>query len=135
MDNIFGVPMGHLAAALAALLGLLLVPVLATILFNRVLFRIGVRNLPRRRAQTLLIVLGLMLSTLIMSSALGFGDSLNYSIKKGVYNRFGPIDETVAIERVVGADAEAPFPESTYRQVAARLAGDAAIDAYVPSLT
>src|SRR3712207_6064450 len=135
MDNIFGVPMGHLATALAALLGLLMLPVLATILFKPVLFRIGIRNLPRRRAQTLLIVLGLMLATLIMSSALGFGDSLNYSIKRGVYDRLGPIDETVAIERAVGASAPAPFPEGTYRQVAARLAGDAAIDAHVPSLS
>lgn len=97
MDNIFGVPMTNLAAVLTALLGLLMLPVLATILFKPVLFRIGIRNLPRRRAQTLLIVLGLMLSTLIMSSALGFGDSLNYSIKQGVYDRLGPIDETVAI--------------------------------------
>src|SRR6476661_2111524 len=131
METIFGLPMGNLAVALAALLGLLFVPVIATILFKRVMFRIGIRNLPRRRAQTLLIVLGLMLSTLIMSSALGFGDSLNYSIKKGVYDRFGPIDETVAIESAVGANARTAFPEGTYRQVAARLAGDAAIDAHV----
>ncbi len=135
MDNIFGVPMGSLAAALAALLGLLLVPVFATAVFQRVMFRIGIRNIPRRRAQTVLIVLGLMLATLIMSSALGFGDSLNYSIKKGVYDRLGPIDETVAIESVVGAGARAPFPEGTYREVAARLAGDAAIDGHLPSLS
>ena len=77
MEKIFGVPMGSLAVALAALLGLLLIPVIATFVFKRVMFRIGIRNLPRRRAQTVLIVLGLMLSTLIMSSALGFGDSLN----------------------------------------------------------
>src|SRR4029079_17546958 len=102
METIFGLPMRNLAVAVAALLGLLFVPVLATIVFKRVMFRIGIRNIPRRRAQTILIVLGLMLSTLIMSSALGFGDSLNYSIKKGVYDQLGPIDETVAIEGVVG---------------------------------
>src|SRR5688572_33114616 len=103
MEKIFGLPMGHLAAALAALLGLLFVPVIATIVFKRVMFRIGIRNIPRRRAQTILIVLGLMLSTLIMSSALGFGDSLNYSIKKGVYDRLGPVDETLAVKSAAGA--------------------------------
>src|SRR4028118_835329 len=121
MDNIFGVPMGHLAATLAIVLGLLLVPVLATIVFKRVMFRIGIRNLPRRRAQTLLIVLGLMLSTLIMSSALGFGDSLNYSIKKGVYDQLGPVDETLAIKGALGGVAQVPFSEATYAQIAARL--------------
>src|SRR5919199_1521854 len=121
METIFGLPMGSLAVALATLLGLLFVPVIATILFKRVLFRIGIRNLPRRRAQTLLIVLGLMLSTLIMSSALGFGDSLNYSIEKGVYDRLGPVDETLAIESVVGAGARAPLPEGTYRELPAPL--------------
>lgn len=135
MDNIFGLPMGHLAVALVALLGLLFVPVLATILFKRVMFRIGIRNLPRRRAQTALIVFGLMLSTLIMSSALGVGDSLNYSIKKGVYDGLGPIDETVAIVDAAGAGARIPFPEGAYGQVAARLAGDGTIDGHLPSLT
>src|SRR5689334_14529296 len=140
METIFGLPMGSLAVALATLLGLLFIPVLATILFKRVMFRIGIRNLPRRRAQTLLIVLGLMLSTLIMSSALGFGDSLNYSIKQGVYDRLGPVDETVVVKSAAGAGAagviaQTPFPEGTYREVAARLAGDAAIDGHLPSLT
>src|SRR4051794_15666245 len=135
MENIFGIPMGSLSLALAALLGILMAPVVFTILFKRVMFRIGIRNLPRRRAQTLLIVLGLMLSTLIMSSALGFGDSLNYSIKKGVYDRLGPVDEMVAIAGPTGASAQTPFPEATYGQVVARLAGDAAIDGHLPNLS
>src|SRR5215210_6563350 len=111
MENIFGIPMGSLAIVLALLLAILMVPVILTVLFKRVMFRIGIRNIPRRRAQTSLIVLGLMLSTLIMSSAFGFGDSLNYSIKKGVYDRLGPIDETVAIKGA-GAFALTPFSEA-----------------------
>jgi putative ABC transport system permease protein len=133
MENLFGIPMGSLAIALAALLGLLLAPVILTMLFKRVMFRIGIRNIPRRRAQTLLIVLGLMLSTLSMSSAFGFGDSLNYSVKKGVYDQLGPIDETMAIKGQ-GAFAQTPFSEATYAQVATRLAGNAALDGAIPSL-
>ena len=145
MDKLFGIPMGSLAIALALILALLLVPVIVTVLFKRVMFRIGIRNIPRRRAQTLLIVLGLMLSTLIMSSAFGFGDSLNYSVKKGVYDQLGPIDETVAIKRAEGAVsdgaaaagviARTPFSEGTYVKVASRLAADPTIDGYVPTLT
>src|SRR5919205_2028873 len=114
MENIFGISMGTLALVLALILGLLMLPVIATVLFQRVMFSIGIRNIPRRRAQTLLIVLGLMLSTLIMSSAFGFGDSFYYSIKKGAYDELGPIDETVAIKGVEGGLAQAPFSEATY---------------------
>src|SRR3954454_5729036 len=135
METIFGLPMGSLAVALAALLGLLFVPVIATNVFKRVMFRIGIRNIPRRRAQTILIVLGLMLSTLIMSSALGFGDSLNYSIKKGVYDQLGPIDETLAVKVAAGAGANTPFSQAIYGQIAARLAGKPAIDGLIPSIT
>jgi putative ABC transport system permease protein len=126
--------MANLAVVLAILLGVLLAPVIVTVLFQRVMFRIGIRNIPRRRAQTILIVLGLMLSTLIMSSALGFGDSLNYSVSKGIYDRLGPIDETLAIEGAAGAVAEIPFSEAIYNQVAAGLAGNPAIDGHIPSL-
>src|SRR3954466_15034832 len=120
MENIFGIPMGDLAIVLAAFLALLLTPVIFTVLFKRVMFRIGIRNVPRRRAQTLLIVLGLMLSTLNISSAFGFGDSLNYSIKKGVFVQFGPIDQSLAMKGA-GPFALTPFSEATYDQVASRL--------------
>lgn len=138
MENIFGIPMGSVALALTILLGILMTPVIFTVLFKRVMFRIGIRNIPRRRAQTLLIVFGLMLSTLNISSAIGFGDSLNYSIKKGVYDQFGPTDETLAIKGAGGvgaALAPTPFSEVTFAQIASRLAGNPSIDGYIPSLT
>ncbi|MEO8285143.1 MAG: FtsX-like permease family protein [Chloroflexota bacterium] len=137
MENILGMPMGNLAIVLAAFLAILLTPVIFTVLFKRVMFRIGIRNIPRRRAQTLLIVLGLMLSTLNISSAFGFGDSLNYSIKKGVYNQLGPVDETVTIKGAgaAAALAQTPFSQATYNQVASRIAGNSSIDGYAPSLT
>src|SRR5690348_1543512 len=135
MENIFGLPMSSLTVALVIILALLLLPVIATLLFQRVMFRIGIRNIPRRPAQTGLIVLGLMLSTLIMSSAFGFGDSFNYSIKKGVYDQLGPVDETLAIKSAAGAVAQTPFTAATYDQIAARLAGNPAVDGLIPSVT
>src|SRR5690606_36298262 len=50
---------------------------------------------PRRKAQTILIVIGLMLSTLIISAALGTGDTLNRSVSTQVYDLLGPVDEIV----------------------------------------
>ena len=61
------------------------------------MFLIGVRNIPRRRAQTVLIVIGLMLSTLIISAAFSIGDTVNYSITNQVYNTLHSIDEIVQV--------------------------------------
>ncbi|MDO9446195.1 MAG: ABC transporter permease, partial [Dehalococcoidia bacterium] len=46
----------------------------------------------RRRAQTVLIVLGLMLSTLIISAAFATGDTVGYSITNSIYNDLSDAD-------------------------------------------
>ncbi|MDQ4100067.1 MAG: ABC transporter permease, partial [Chloroflexota bacterium] len=53
------------------------------------------RNIPRRKAQTTLIVIGLMLSTLIITASLGVGDALYHSFTSDVYETLGPVDELV----------------------------------------
>src|SRR4030088_1966365 len=65
-----------MAGAVAVLLfGLLLFAVV-----NRVLLKMALRNIPRRRAQTVLILFGLMLATLIITASLAVGDTLTYSL-------------------------------------------------------
>ena len=59
------------------------------------IFKLGLRNVPRRRAQTILIVTGLMLSTLITSAALGTGDTIDHSITAATYDVLGHVDEIV----------------------------------------
>lgn len=63
------------------------------ILRNRIMFLVGVRNIPRRRAQTTLIIIGLMLSTLIISTAFGIGDTVDYSIANSAYEQLHSVDE------------------------------------------
>jgi len=69
-----------------------------------VIFKLGVRNIPRRKAQTILIVVGLMLSTLIIAAAFGTGDTLNHSVSATVYRQLGPVDEIVVASS--GGDGE-----------------------------
>ena len=59
------------------------------------MFLVGVRNIPRRRAQTILIIIGLMLSTLIISTAFSIGDTVDYSITNQVYDSLHSVDEIV----------------------------------------
>ena len=63
---------------------------------NPVLVKIGLRNIPRRPAQSVLIVIGLTLSTIIIVSSLSTGDTLTYSVRAQAVQSYGPIDQIVA---------------------------------------
>ena len=63
---------------------------------NPVLMKIGLRNLVRRPTQAILIVLGLTLSTIIIISAFGTGDTLSYSVRRQAVAAYGQVDEIIA---------------------------------------
>lgn len=100
MTNMFGVPMNSIMYALVFLLVISVSTLVFIYLRNRVLFRLGIRNIPRRRAQTTLIVLGLMLSTLIISAAFTTGDTVQRSITGEVYGLLGSVDEVILVRGV-----------------------------------
>ena len=60
MTDFLGVPMAVVMWILVALLALALVSVVWVAVRQRILFEIGLRNIPRRRARSILIVLGLV---------------------------------------------------------------------------
>jgi putative ABC transport system permease protein len=95
MNDLFGLSMTYIMAGLLAVLAVAASTVGWVLLRNRVLFFIGVRNIPRRRAQTILIIIGLMLSTLIISTAFSIGDTVDYSITNQAFDRLHSIDEVV----------------------------------------
>ena len=93
MEEIFGVDTDQIMIGVVIGFLLIVVGIGALALLNRIVLKIGLRNIPRRPAQTALIVVGLMLSTLIISSALGTGDTMNHSIRLGATKGLGEIDE------------------------------------------
>ena len=134
MQSLFGIDTDVLmVVVLGALVGIL-AALGFTALLNRVMLKIGVRNLPRRPAQTALIVVGLMLSTLIISAALGTGDTIYHSIRYSVVEGLGEIDEVLA-----SGDTEQPdlrgdpyFPIERFDALAADTAADDTIDGLAP---
>jgi putative ABC transport system permease protein len=64
-------------------------------LINPLFFKMGLRNIPRRRAQTILIIVGLMLSTVIITSAFGTGDTISYSVRQSAISGLGNVDEAI----------------------------------------
>ncbi len=136
MDELFGLSMDYIMYALLILLAISLSTVAYVVLRNRIMFKMGVRNIPRRMAQTVLIVIGLMLSTLIISAALTTGDTIDRSMTTWVYNLAGHLDEIVEFDvEMTGNGAAEPFvPESTVAELEAALGDDPDIDGIAPIL-
>jgi putative ABC transport system permease protein len=136
MNKLFGIPMTNIMVALLIVLALVLAITVYIALRNPVIFRLGIRNVPRRKAQTGLIVVGLMLSTLIMSAAFATGDTINYSIGDLVYTSLGRVDEVIQPKQDpnrVGQGAD-KIPAAVLSDLETRFKGDPDITGFVPSL-
>jgi putative ABC transport system permease protein len=137
MDEIFGIPISGILAALVIALGLCLLLVAWVAWRRPVIFKLGMRNIPRRKAQTVLIVVGLMLSTLIISAALGTGDTLDYSLTKDIYQNYGNVDTLVVQSQQVDApyiDRTTKIDASALALVETALAGNPDVDGIMPLL-
>jgi putative ABC transport system permease protein len=89
----FGIPALTVATWMVAAVGVVLLGLLLFAAVNRVLLKMALRNVPRRRAQTVLILFGLMLATLIITASLSVGDTLNYSLQSIQLRQIAGIDE------------------------------------------
>ncbi len=136
MNKLFGIPMTNIMVVLLIVLALMLLITVYIAVRNPVIFRLGIRNVPRRKAQTGLIVVGLMLSTLIMSAAFATGDTINYSIGDLVYKSLGRVDEVVRPKQdpnSVGQGSD-KIPAAVLTDLETRFKGDPDIAGFVPSL-
>jgi len=93
LSPFFGIPPLTLAGWMAGAVGALLIGLLLFAAVNRVLLKMALRNIPRRRAQTVLILFGLMLATLIITASLSVGDTLSYSLQAIQLRQIGGVDE------------------------------------------
>jgi putative ABC transport system permease protein len=112
MRELFGIPTGTLAVVLGAVLALAAIVLGFLALRNRVFVRLGFRSAARRPARTLLIVLGLMLGTTIVASALATGDTMSYTIRSEALTAMGQVDEIVSA-RGTNVDVDADIGQAT----------------------
>ena len=138
MDDLFGVSMTTIMLVLVALLAVSLATVGYVIVRNRVMFFIGLRNIPRRPAQTVLIILGLMLSTLIISAAFTTGDTVDHSLGAQSFRLLGHVDEMVQLQgETEGSprDVDSFIPAETVERLRAEIAADpGGVDGFLPVL-
>ena len=93
-----------LLLAVAVLLCIVVVRVVG----SPVLRRLALRNASRRPREALLVVLGSLLGTAIITGSLVVGDTLKASIRRSAFTQLGPVDEVVRTSGPeVAATAEA----------------------------
>src|SRR5512136_3478723 len=97
MNEIFGVSLTTIAIVMLVLFGIVAIVVVTLALRNRIMFKLGVRNIPKRSAQTALIVFGLMLSTVLITAAFSTGDTVVYTIRSVAADALGNTDEVVMV--------------------------------------
>ncbi|HET7038071.1 MAG TPA: ABC transporter permease [Thermomicrobiaceae bacterium] len=90
-------PSGPLATVLVVVLLVLLAGFGFLAWHATVLFKLGMRDIPRRWARAVLIVFGLTLSTTVIGSALGTGDTMANTVRTLVTESLGPVDEVVML--------------------------------------
>ncbi|MGH2532763.1 MAG: ABC transporter permease [Thermomicrobiales bacterium] len=138
MNEIFGVPMTTFMTIMVVLLAICLLGVAWVAWRRPVVFKMGVRNIPRRKAQTVLIIVGLMLSTLIISAAFGTGDTVDHSVTNEVYKVLGHVDEVVVYSQEEEGDANnalsLKIPASALGTVELALADNPNVDGIAPML-
>ena len=134
METLFGIPIGTLTAVLTVVFLVAAVVTAFFVLRNPVVLKMAVRNIPRRRSQTVLIVVGLMLATVLFSASFATGDTLSHSVRVLVVKQLGHLDETVFSEERDASGARAFMPEETADAVRSALA-DAPVDGVMPAIS
>src|SRR5256884_181864 len=95
MTHLFGIPIDRLTTILLVATLIIIGFVALLAISNVLFFKIGIRNIPRRRTQMLLIVFALMLSTTLLSSVLATGDVITAAVQTVAVSNLGNVDETI----------------------------------------
>jgi putative ABC transport system permease protein len=85
---------------LLVIFGVSVLVLIVSAMRNRVMFKMGARNVPRRMANTVLTCLGLMLAAMIFSASFATGDTLTHSIRNLAVDHLGKVDIMIMQEGV-----------------------------------
>src|SRR6202162_1162119 len=95
MTQLLGIPLDTLSTILLVITLVIISGVGLLAITHAIFFKIGIRNIPRRRTQMLLIVFALMLSTILLSSVLATGDVITAAVQTVAVSNLGNVDETI----------------------------------------
>lgn len=88
---------------------------------NIVLFKIGLRSLIRRKGMSVIVIAGLMIGTVIISSSLVIGDTMDNMITKIHYDTYHEVDEILYADGT--EDEKMLFPEDHAENITMMISG------------
>jgi putative ABC transport system permease protein len=101
VETFFGLPTARIALGAAVAVAVVLAALAGLAWRWPVFLRLGVRQLPRRPAQSVLIVAGLMLSTALVAASLATGDTITHAIRAAAVTELGRLDEVITFSPVL----------------------------------
>ncbi len=131
MQQLFGIPTFWLAVVLLCILIVFAVIIGYYARSRPILVKLGIRNVPRRLAQTILITMGLMLSTTIIATSLGIGDTVTNSIRVDALTALGHTDEIISSPQAQ-LFGGVHLPDGAIEEIRQVAAADNRIDGVMP---
>src|SRR5260370_10232476 len=95
MTHLFGIPLDTLTIILVVITLVIIGGVGLFAVRNAIFFRMGVRNIPRRSTQMLLIVSALLLAPTLLTGVLATGDVITAAVQTVAVSNLGKVDETI----------------------------------------
>lgn len=131
MEELFGLPTIRLMWIVVAIASVAAAVIVYIFLKRPILVRMGLRNIPRRRAQTVLVTMGLTLATIIVTIAFSTGDSLAVSVRNLALNGLERIDHFIIEEETDDSaeDAGTGIPDQVLSDLQSHFADDDRIEA------
>ncbi|NDF09194.1 MAG: hypothetical protein EB058_10980, partial [Proteobacteria bacterium] len=129
MESFFGVPTAYLATGAIVVLVTVLAGLGNFARHRPILLSLALRQVPRRPSQSALIVVGLMISTILITASLATGDTLTYSLRSAAVEEIGRLDVVVTYSNVARlanptaiangdpSSQTAMFPRQVYSQL------------------
>ena len=75
--------------------GIIMIILAILMVSNRIIFKMGFRNILRRKGNTAIVILGLMVGTAVISSSLVIGDTMDNMIETEVLKHYYTTDEKI----------------------------------------
>ncbi len=134
METLFGLQMQYIAGGLTATLLVLILAIAIIAIRNRFLIKLSLRNIPRRRTQSILIIVGLMLSSTIVAASLAIGDTITGSIRNVVLEGIGDTDIRIS-KPAFGVLDDPKITADEIEDIAVKLYSDPRVDGIMPIST
>jgi putative ABC transport system permease protein len=124
--------LGATATFLLVVFGLVVLATLILAARNRLAFRIGMRNVRRARGRTVLLILGLLIGTTIISATLVVNDTVGALNEHFVIQTYGYTDEGIYNQTPTGGFQY--FPYTTYTNLSTALGNDPRVAELTPEI-